>query len=153
VLESSVTGSIWFILNAAEGSKCVCNIPWFICRLCIATASAKTKERSKAKHQWKSRDLEAAILTAWSLRMLAHHYKALIWIRRDYSRWKDFGFHSNRKPGLRLADLERRRSTIKLGIEVYRGTRYDVVVVMVVVVVMGRPLNWPGRYVVGLDVC
>jgi hypothetical protein len=36
-----------------------------LCGLCIATASAKTKERSKAKHQWESRDLEAAILTTW----------------------------------------------------------------------------------------
>jgi hypothetical protein len=35
---------------------------WFSV-LCIATASAKTKERSKAKHQCQSRDLEAAILT------------------------------------------------------------------------------------------
>jgi hypothetical protein len=28
---------------------------------------------------------------------------------------REFRFYSNRKPGLRLADLERRRSTIKLG--------------------------------------
>ena len=28
------------------------------------TACAKTKERSKAKYQWKSRDLEAGILTS-----------------------------------------------------------------------------------------
>jgi hypothetical protein len=41
----------------------VCNLPRLMCGLYLATASAKTKERSKAKHQWRSRDLEAAILT------------------------------------------------------------------------------------------
>jgi hypothetical protein len=35
---------------------------WFIV-LGVPTASAKTKEQSKATHQWRSRDLEAAILT------------------------------------------------------------------------------------------
>jgi hypothetical protein len=34
LLESSVTSSIWFILNVAEGSECVCNIPWFCCSAC-----------------------------------------------------------------------------------------------------------------------
>jgi hypothetical protein len=39
---------------------------------------------------------------------------------------------------LRLADLEK-RSTIKLNIEVYRGIRCDVIII--VIIIIGRPLK------------